>query len=663
MKPKPTTNPTGQLRWVVLLLGMAVVLPTVCLLWFMSSAVKNERLAMLQKLKGIYQNRLDEAAAEKLGFENINSHLALVMSDGFLVFDSNDELFFPAADLDNVAPNGDTFSLAHEFEYSHNDPNRALAEYRLIAKTTDSNNVHIMADIGYARCLRKLNHLDQAIVELRTIISKYDDSDSLARTHKCRARVMLLDLYYQTDNKNLLNELSDTYDYVMDAMTTDNDLVWLGRKPQTNHYIPSSLQLFVLDRFIYYARNIKDEPSIKRKYKRASWFASVLNTSILAAQRYPAPSFKASNGVVDGAVFRLDTQEHLYGVYRIIDGYLHLMIYNQPHITEWLEEYLDDVEKLPSLCRIYDETDTLVAGSMITDRQPFIKAPLDSDYFPGWTVEMYIENSAYEDAARKQIAIYIWTGILVIFLILATGAIAIQAIGRQIKLNRLKNDFIATVTHELKTPLASTRVLVDTLLDGKYQDEQLTREYLQLMAKENARLSRLIDNFLTFSRMERNKRALDFQPARPAALVADAAEAVKTKFSDNHCNLELETTNHLPEIIADHDALVTVLVNLLDNACKYTHEKDKQITLKTFSRNDKICFQVTDNGVGMSKRTIRKIFQRFYQADQSLSRPAQGCGLGLAIVKFIIDAHHGDITVNSRPGQGTTFTVSLPRVV
>ena len=102
---------------------------------------------------------------------------------------------------------------------------------------------------------------------------------------------------------------------------------------------------------------------------------------------------------------------------------------------------------------------------------------------------------------------YIWTGVLVIILILLAGAFAAQTVRRQIRLNKMKNDFIATVSHELKTPLASMRVLVDTLLEGNIKDEDQTEEYLRLTAKENERLSRMIDNFLTFSRMERNKKA------------------------------------------------------------------------------------------------------------------------------------------------------------
>jgi len=114
-------------------------------------------------------------------------------------------------------------------------------------------------------------------------------------------------------------------------------------------------------------------------------------------------------------------------------------------------------------------------------------------------------------------------------------------------------------------------------------------------------------------------------------------------------------------VLADHDAMVTVLVNLLDNAYKYSLD-DKRIELRAFAENGSVCFCVSDNGVGISRRDAKRIFKRFYQIDRSLARRAEGCGLGLSIAKFIVDAHKGSISVNSKPGEGSTFTVKLPIV-
>ena len=230
---------------------------------------------------------------------------------------------------------------------------------------------------------------------------------------------------------------------------------------------------------------------------------------------------------------------------------------------------------------------------------------------------------------------------------------------RQIRLTRLKNDLIATVSHELKTPLASMRLLVDTLRDGHYQDTQLVQEYLQMISKENARLSNLIEEFLTFSRMERNKAKFDRSILDTDEVVHAALESVGDRLQAPNCHLQLELAPKLPNIIGDRDALVTVLVNLLDNALKYSGE-EKRIHLRGFVSNGHVTLEVQDNGIGFPRSAAKKIFDRFYQVDRTLSRRAGGCGLGLSIVKFIIAAHNGSVTAKSQPGKGSTFTIQLP---
>jgi signal transduction histidine kinase len=230
-----------------------------------------------------------------------------------------------------------------------------------------------------------------------------------------------------------------------------------------------------------------------------------------------------------------------------------------------------------------------------------------------------------------------------------------------VQLARLKNDLVATVSHELKTPLTAMRALVDTLLDAERFDEETTREYLKLLATENARLSRLIDNFLTFSRLERNKYTFEFTRVRPQQVVEGAVAALGERAQAPGCTLESHVAANLPLIRGDTDALVTALLNLLDNAWKYTGD-EKRIVLRTEARNGSVCFAVEDNGIGLTPRESKRVFRRFYQTDQGLSRSAGGCGLGLSIVQSIVEAHHGSVRVQSEPGRGSTFTIEIPVV-
>ncbi|MHC4737506.1 MAG: sensor histidine kinase [Planctomycetota bacterium] len=314
--------------------------------------------------------------------------------------------------------------------------------------------------------------------------------------------------------------------------------------------------------------------------------------------------------------------------------------------------------------RIVDGSGKYISGmeKPTPTAEAFLRSSIGG-HFPDWQVELYFRgNDIFDSTASKQTAIYLWTGALVVVLILAAGGFATQAVGKQIRLNRLKNDFIATVSHELKTPLSSMRVLVDTLLEGNYEGEKTATDYLHLISKENERLSRLIDNFLTFSRMERNKKAFDIGRVRPAEIAQTAAEAVQTKLIKDKCRLDVSIDEGLPDVSADKDAMVTVLINLLDNAYKYSYD-NKRIELRVFREDSFICFLVKDDGIGMTRRQTKKIFDRFYQADSSLSRQAEGTGLGLAIVKFIVDAHKGQIRVDSKVSFGSVFKVLLPILV
>jgi signal transduction histidine kinase len=279
---------------------------------------------------------------------------------------------------------------------------------------------------------------------------------------------------------------------------------------------------------------------------------------------------------------------------------------------------------------------------------------------PDWQIALYLDGpDPFAAAASRQITVYLWTAIVVVGVIALLALLVARYVGRQMRLTRLKNDLIATVSHELKTPLSAMRILVDTLVEGRYRDSRQVREYLGLIARENARLSRLIDNFLTFSRMERDKQAFDMSDVAPADIATTAVEAVQERFATPQCRLHVEVSDALPVITGDRDALVTMLVNLLDNAWKYTGQT-KDVRVRVLAVDGQVRFEVADNGVGLSRRAIKRVFDRFYQVDRSLSRTAGGCGLGLSIVRFIVTAHGGSIEVNSQPGEGSTFAVTLP---
>lgn len=662
-------NRRNQLQWLALL-AIAVILPTVSLLWFMSRVIANERLVVREKLAVLYQDKLTDATAKTESLYrnqiaaldklkpadnpySVFKHLVLEsQSQGVVIWDASGALLYPRTTdaLGNSVTANHPLAAAWQLEFAKNEYAGAAELYSQFT-TNNAPQVAITALIGKARCLSRLNRLDEAIESCRqaAAFSTGDEDDLATRVAVENARLLLLSLLKQSAQApSSVHSPTEVFHRTVDSLTED---LYDGKSQRA--LLPANQNLFIAQKVLAALEGPIPFPDTKAK-DQLRQLTTAEETSFTIAELYQPLTGKSD------VLFKTTvTSRPSYGLCRRTGSGTMLVLLSDAGLASILSGYREAFAGTESTYRILDSSGDFVAGTAQPQGQPFTVAALPEG-FPGWKAELYFQGGdVFEKAAQRQIAVYTWTGLLVILLILIVSAFAVRAVGRQIRLNQMKNDFIATVTHELKTPLASMRVLIETLLEGNVKDETQVTRYLQLTAKENERLSRMIDNFLTFSRMERNKVAFTLTDARPGDIARDAVESVQTKFATHNCRLQTEIPAELPEIQADHDAIVTVLVNLLDNACKYTTD-DKRIGLKVSANHDTVCFAVTDNGIGIARRHLRRIFDRFYQVDSSLARKAEGCGLGLSIVKFIIDAHKGDVMVESKPGQGSTFLVRLP---
>jgi two-component system, OmpR family, phosphate regulon sensor histidine kinase PhoR len=280
---------------------------------------------------------------------------------------------------------------------------------------------------------------------------------------------------------------------------------------------------------------------------------------------------------------------------------------------------------------------------------------------PGWQLSFFepIENLPVDESTvKRQKLAYAAVAASAFAATVLIAVVTGSAFRRQLRLARLKTDLVAAVSHELRTPLASMRVLVDGLLADARLDETKTREYLHLLATENARLTRLIENFLAFSRLERGRERFVFAPVAPAAVVHAAVTAMRERLPRD-CDLRIEIASDLPPVLADEGALVSALINLLDNAVKYSPQ-EKRVVLHVVPAAQGVAFAVQDSGIGIAAREQRRIFRRFYRVDQRLAQETSGVGLGLSIVELIARAHGGSISVESTEGVGSTFTLWLP---
>jgi signal transduction histidine kinase len=279
--------------------------------------------------------------------------------------------------------------------------------------------------------------------------------------------------------------------------------------------------------------------------------------------------------------------------------------------------------------------------------------------FEGVRLELrYRDRSIEQEVRRLALAKTALIGFIDMML-LAGLALVFANVRRELRLSRLKSDFVANVSHELKTPLALIRLFAETLELGRVPSEEKARQYHRIINKESRRLTQLINNILDFSRIEAGRKEYRFVPGDVGAVVREVVDAYRFPIEQQGFALELDVADDLPELEIDPEALSQALLNLLNNAIKYSPEQ-KQIRVHARREGERVLVSVADRGIGVPRAEQKKIFEKFYRAEHSLVHTTKGSGLGLALVRHIMEAHGGTVEVASAPAEGSTFTLVLP---
>ncbi|MBN1803919.1 MAG: HAMP domain-containing protein [Sedimentisphaerales bacterium] len=231
---------------------------------------------------------------------------------------------------------------------------------------------------------------------------------------------------------------------------------------------------------------------------------------------------------------------------------------------------------------------------------------------------------------------------------------------RMRRLENVRRDFVSNVSHELRTPVTSIQGFVEALLDEKIREPEQVNRYLKIIAKHSDRLNAIIEDLLSLSRLEEDseRRKISFEVASLKPVLAAAIELSNTKIQDKQAAVHLFCDDDIQARI-NPALLEQAILNLIDNAIKYT-PPNGNIRINVEKSNKQLCIAIKDNGCGIEKKHLSRIFERFYVVDKSRSRKLGGTGLGLAIVKHIAQVHDGYVTVKSTPSEGSTFTIHLP---
>ncbi|HEU4713653.1 MAG TPA: HAMP domain-containing sensor histidine kinase [Pyrinomonadaceae bacterium] len=279
--------------------------------------------------------------------------------------------------------------------------------------------------------------------------------------------------------------------------------------------------------------------------------------------------------------------------------------------------------------------------------------------FSNWKAAVGLKNTNIDDLARNSFLHSAGATLLVLLVLLGGMALTIRATDREARLAQAKSNFVANVSHELKTPLSLISLFSEILELGRVKSDEKRAEYYRIIRHESLRLNKTIDNILDFSRIEAGRKTYQLVDGDITEVIDNVLSTHRYQIVNSGFDVQTDIQPELPPVLIDREAMAQAISNLLDNAIKYSGKvKQISITAKTLDAN--LCVEIADRGIGIPRAEHAKVFEKFYRVGNGLVHDVKGSGLGLSLVKHIIEAHNGTISVESDVGKGSRFTILLP---
>lgn len=281
--------------------------------------------------------------------------------------------------------------------------------------------------------------------------------------------------------------------------------------------------------------------------------------------------------------------------------------------------------------------------------------------FPNFKIGISLIGRTIDDLVKERVTSNIILIGIVALVLLIGGWVIFKNIKKEIELAQIKTDFVSNVSHELRTPLSLISMFSETLELDRVKSEEKKKEYYSIISQETNRLGRIVNSILSFSKMEAGKRQFNMNDAYINDIVETVYQSYQFHLEQKGFKLFLEKDETILILKVDEEAISEALVNLVDNAVKYSDQK-KVITVRTGKKENFAFIEVEDEGMGIPQKDQKKIFEKFFRVSSGNVHNVKGSGLGLSIVKNIMDAHHGNIELKSEIGKGSTFRLVFPLI-
>ena len=278
---------------------------------------------------------------------------------------------------------------------------------------------------------------------------------------------------------------------------------------------------------------------------------------------------------------------------------------------------------------------------------------------PDYSLGISVKGGSLEDLVKSRTYKNLYMIILLSLLMIIFALFVYRNFKKEIELAQIKSDFVSNVSHELRTPLALIHMYAETLSMGRIKSESKRDEYYSIIQHETDRLSKIVNRILNFSKIESGKWKYNFTVIDLNEIVEQIYNNYKFHLGKQGFEIVFEPVEHLPSTVLDREAVSEAIINLIDNAVKYSSDK-KNIVIKTGKIDKSVFVEIEDNGIGISADDQKKIFDKFYRVPNENIHNTKGTGLGLTLVKLILDAHNGEIKLTSKLGKGTSFRLIFP---
>jgi len=596
-----------------------------------------------------------------------------------VLWDGNGLLWFPAlAAQPPAAPAPDAptewgrlqpeLARAENSEFRLKNFPEAISLYGQILQRSKDDTVKAWVKSRIARCEVKQKDYKQAVVTYRSVIEEF----SGLLTESGRS----LEIVSRTEVLDALRADGNFSDFFLESLQTIKLLeknFWSINGDQAELY--ENLVFQIIDEALSQSppEHVPEnfESSIKEmrdslQRKRAVWrLAEAVEKDILPSIRNRAENLESEGPVIHRDVVEFEENDVLV-----------LLAPVDLQKTRRADEFLGSLLQIGDLKESLDVrlTESRPAGISIVLRSilsekvvygaeiPAGLTPALTDFFPEnfppWRVEVFQEEDAAKGVPLIK-NIFFWTILALLIILFFGSGLIIRTIIQEVNLLNLKSEFIASVSHEFKTPLTAMGAILERLLGDEVKDPKKAQEYYRTLSHDSERLKRLVKNVLDFTKIEDGKKEYRLMATDIARLVRQEVDNFQKENELAGFRVETRIDESIPPVSADEDALKQALHNILDNAAKFSR-REKEIDVAVTRRQDSVEIAVEDRGIGIPENEQKKIFEKFYRGKQASSVSPTGTGLGLTLVKHIMDAHGGEVTVRSQPGKGTCIGLILP---